>query len=251
MTPLHAAPPVTVSVVSHGQASFVQQLLLDLNRFCRNSVARVVLTVNKVEPQIDVGRLPLPVTEIRNKLPRGFGANHNAAFLRCTTPWFLVVNPDIRLGSDVVAQLIQSASPRTGLLAPRIQEPAKASPEPYRDLPTPMELVRRRLSGHRPPAHPAWIAGMFMLLRSDAYAQVHGFDERFHMYCEDVDICARLRLSGWSLHLDENAVVVHDAQRASQSSLQPMVWHLASLAKLWTSPAFGAYHRLLRTEREA
>jgi hypothetical protein len=41
------------------------------------------------------------------------------------------------------------------------------------------------------------VAGMFMLLRREAFAQVGGFDERYFMYCEDFDLCARLRLAGW------------------------------------------------------
>ncbi|WP_202981412.1 hypothetical protein, partial [Xylella fastidiosa] len=57
------------------------------------------------------------------------GAGHNQAFERCATPWFLVLNPDIRFDADVLAPLVALAAPDAGLLTPRIMEPGKREPE--------------------------------------------------------------------------------------------------------------------------
>jgi N-acetylglucosaminyl-diphospho-decaprenol L-rhamnosyltransferase len=240
------SPLVTVSVVSHRQWALVRPLLEQLGSLCRLSVAKVVLTINvpeQVPPGLDIG---IPLELVRNPQPKGFGANHNAAFDRCTTPWFLVLNPDIRLDTDVITEMLERADAKAGLIAPRIQEPGKSQPEPFRALLTPMELVRRRLPHHQPPAQPAWVAGMFMLVRSDVFADLHGFDERFFMYCEDFDFCARLRLAGWQLRIADGIVVMHDARRASNSSVLPLAWHLASFLKLWISPTLWRYGALLR-----
>ena len=54
----------------------------------------------------------VPTEIIVNRRPKGFGANHNAAFLRCRTPFFCVANPDIRLAGPVIvdqARLAQVA----------------------------------------------------------------------------------------------------------------------------------------------
>jgi N-acetylglucosaminyl-diphospho-decaprenol L-rhamnosyltransferase len=241
-----AFPSVTVSIVSHGQWAMLRPLVDQLHAHCRGSVARIVLTVNVAEAADVPADWDLPLEIVRNATPRGFGANHNAAFAHCTSPWFLVLNPDIRLDGDVLAALLARARPASGLLTPRIHEPHKAAPEPYRGLLTPAELLRRRSPGHRPPRHPAWVAGMFMLLRAEAFAAVRGFDERFFMYCEDFDLCARLRLAGWELQVEESLSVLHDARRASNSSLRPLLWHLASFARIWTSPSFWRYAALLR-----
>lgn len=238
--------PVTVSVVSHGQWHLVCPLISQLAQFCQDSIERLVLTLNLPET-IDLPEgLPFAVDVIRNSRPLGFGANHNQAFSRCATPWFLVLNPDIRLDSDVIADLLGLADQRTGLLAPRIYEPGRSEPEPYRALLTPLELFARRRRNHRPPHAPAWVAGMFMQIRAGAYREIGGFDERFHMYCEDADLCSRLQLAGWSLHAAQEIKVLHMAQRASQVSLQPMAWHVRSLLRLWMSPAFWRYRSMLR-----
>jgi GT2 family glycosyltransferase len=247
MRPLSPAiPTVTVSVVSHRQWDLVAPLLEQLGRCCRGSVARIVLTVNLPETTEIAPDLGIPVDVVRNAQPQGFGANHNAAFANCRTPWFLVLNPDIRLETDAPAALLARAEPKAGLVAPRIQEPGKQEPEPFRDVLTPMELVRRRLPGHQPPPEPAWVAGMFMLVRSEVFTALDGFDERYFMYCEDFDFCARMRLAGWQLQVANDVVVLHDAQRASNSSLRPFAWHLASFLKLWLSPTVWRYRSLLR-----
>jgi N-acetylglucosaminyl-diphospho-decaprenol L-rhamnosyltransferase len=250
--PLHPSlrASVTVSVVSHRQWAFVEPLVDQLNRLCPETVAKIVLTVNAPEEIAFRSSWQLPIERVQNAEPKGFGANHNAAFARCDTSWFLILNPDIRIDSDIFPSLLAKASERTGLLTPRIQEPGSNGPEPYRALLTPLELARRRRAGHRPPARPAWVAGMFMLLRRRAFAEIGGFDERYFMYCEDADLCARLRLADWQLWAEPSVSVLHLAQRASRAQLRPFAWHLSSLLKLWTSPVFWRYRQLLQAESQ-
>jgi len=237
-------PPITVSIVSHGQLALILPLLDQLDAYSAASVAKVVLTVNVPEPDLLAGRQwSFPVERIDNAQPMGFGANNNQAFRHCTSPWFLVLNPDIRFDGDVLAPLLAQVRPDAGLLTPRILEPGKAAPEPHRRVLTPLEIVRRKRAGYAIPAVPAWVPGLFMLLRAEAYARIQGFDERFFMYGEDFDICARLALAGWTLQVGEDLLAHHEAQRASRSSRQHLYWHVTSLLKVWTSAAFWRYWR--------
>lgn len=238
--------PVTVSIVSHGHWGHIQPLLHQLSTWCAPWIDRVFLTVNVPENLHIAEDLAFPVDVVHNPHPRGFGANHNAAFARVSTPWFLVLNPDLCIAEDVIGSLLARADAQAGLIAPRVQEPGRSRPEPYRALVTPLELIRRRQRGHTPPEIPSWIAGMFMLLRTAAYREVRGFDERFFMYCEDVDLCLRLQNAGWKLQVATDTVVQHEAQRDSHSSLRALLWHLGGFVKLWTSGAFWNY---LRTQR--
>jgi len=239
--------PITVSIVSHGQLALIRPLLDQLARFSHAMVEKVVLTVNIPEPDLLAGgQWGFPVERLENAAPKGFGANNNQAFARCDTPWFLVLNPDIRFDADVLAPLLARAAPDAGLLAPRILEPGKERPEPHRTLITPLEILTRRRPGYAPPAVPDWIPGLFMLFRAEAYAGIAGFDERFFMYGEDFDICARLRLAGWRLQIAEDLLARHEAQRASRRDLRYLRWHVGSLAKVWLSGAFWRYRALTR-----
>ena len=244
MPPPHAHA-ITVSIVSHGQLALIEPLLDQLARYSSAVVAKVVLTNNIPEPDILAGRIwDFSVERIENKAPMGFGANHNQAFGRCATPWFLVLNPDIRFDSDVLTPLLAQAAPTSGLLTPRILEPGKSTPEQHRATITPREILTRRRPEYEQPQVPAWIPGLFMLFRGSAYAGIGGFDERFFMYGEDFDICARLQLAGWQLQVGEELVARHEAQRASHAKLKHLYWHVTSLLKVWTSATFWRYRQL-------
>lgn len=246
-------PPITVSIVSHGQLALILPLLEQLERHCASVVARVVLTVNIPEPDLLAGRTwCFPLVRIDNAQARGFGANHNAAFAkdaaRGASDWFLVLNPDMRFDADVLTPLLRHAQAQDGLLAPRIVEPGKRGPEAHRRLITPAEILARRQPGYPTPAQPDWIPGLFMLFRNAAYRAIGGFDERFFMYGEDFDICARLRLAGWQIRIAEHLQACHEAQRASHRSARHLRWHLGSLARVWLSAAFWRYRALLAQE---
>ena len=239
---------VTVSIVSHGQLALILPLLEQLDRFSSGMVDKVVLTINIPEANVlGDATFGFPIERIENAAPKGFGANHNQAYQRCRTPWFLVLNPDIRFDRDVLAPLIAQAAPDSGLLTPRILEPGKAEPEQHRAIITPLEILTRRRPGYVRPTVPAWIPGLFMLFRTETYAAIGGFDERFFMYGEDFDICARTRLAGWRLQVAEDLTALHDARRASHRSTRHLYWHVTSLLKLWVSPTFWRYRALPAT----
>ncbi|RTQ34450.1 glycosyltransferase family 2 protein [Variovorax gossypii] len=244
-TPPSSRHPVTISIVSHGQLALVLPLLEQLDRHSRAVIDKVLLTLNIPEADVLAGRSwGFEVERIENASPKGFGANHNQAFERCDTDWFLVLNPDIRFDNDVLSPLLAQAKADAGLLTPRILEPGKTEPEPHRALLTPLEIVGRKKPGYVRPTVPAWIPGLFMLFRSEAYRQVGGFDEKFFMYGEDFDICARTRLAGWKLQVGENLLARHDAQRESHRSRKYLYWHVTSLLKVWLSASFWRYLRL-------
>jgi N-acetylglucosaminyl-diphospho-decaprenol L-rhamnosyltransferase len=241
---------VTVSVVSHGHLPMVALLLQDLVR-ARCDIAEVILTLNTAaDCAADTSALApgaaWPLTVLRNPQSLGFGANHNQAFAHSSTPWFAVVNPDIRLPAGAAANALSdpfapllNAPGAAALRAPRVLSPQGGVEDSWRQTVTPWRLLVR-VAGVRRAAASAqtdWAAGMFLLLRADAYAAVGGFDERMHMYCEDMDLCLRLRDAGHSIALVADAQVVHDAQRASRKSAQHLRWHLGSLGRFWLSRA--------------
>lgn len=244
---------ITVSIVSHGQLELVLPLLEQLNQHSSPIIAKVVLTLNIPEPYLlATQKWTYPIVVLENSKVKGFGANHNQAFRQCETPWFLIMNPDVRLNRDVLTPLVSLAEADSGILTPRIQEPSKTEPEQHRKIITPLEILTRRRAGYKRPTVPEWIPGLFMLFRSAAYSQIGGFDEnRYFMYGEDFDICARTRLAGWMLQVGEDLLVIHDARRSSHGSGMHLNWHMTSLLKVWSSRAFWRYRSLDRSQKHA
>lgn len=238
-------PCVHLSIVSHGQGQLVDALLRDLARLCADIPLRVTLTLNLPEdlPFAAAG-FPFPIEFIRNSDTKGFGANHNAAFRqgpRCR--YFCVANPDIRLREEVFAPLLAALdeTAMAGLAAPLVRAPDGKLEDNARRLPTPFSILAKA-AGHIEASwsgdQPDWVAGMFMLFPAEVFERIGGFDERFHLYYEDVDICCRLRLAGYGICLVRAAQVTHAARRESHRKLLYMGWHLASMARFFTSRVF-------------
>jgi GT2 family glycosyltransferase len=75
------------------------------------------------------------------------------------------------------------------------------------------------------------------------FAALGGFDERYFMYYEDVDLCARVREAGLDVRLDPAARAVHAAQRDSHRRPRYLAWHLRSMLRFWTSAAYASARR--------
>lgn len=228
---------IAVSIVTHGHGEMVGHLVAKLQSF--PEVGQVILTRNI--PDIDGVAEAQKTLIIQNTNPKGFGANHNAAFEHVTAPYFCVLNPDIVLPANPFPALLAALnSSGASVLAPAVVNSAGRPEDSARHFPTPLRLAAKLLGGHdgryalQPTQWPTpvdWVAGMFMLFSAEDFKAIGGFDEKFFLYYEDVDICTRLWKAGRPVMVCPQVQVVHDAQRASRKNWQSMKWHAASMAR--------------------
>jgi N-acetylglucosaminyl-diphospho-decaprenol L-rhamnosyltransferase len=166
----------------------------------------------------------------------GFAAGNNLALQRMgfghrSTPrHVLFLNPDTRVVGDALGQMVVflDAAPRAGAAGARLvhgdgsfQHSAFAFPGLRQILvdffPVHHRLVESRFNGRYPRRlyqagrpfpvdHPL---GAALMVRGQALAQVGGFDERFFMYCEEIDLCRRLWQAGWEIYAVPSAQIVH------------------------------------------
>lgn len=230
--------PITVSIVSHGHGALLPGLLDDLAS-CPE-VECVILTKN-IPERYDSSVRSEWLHVIDNRCPKGFGANHNEAFRQSESPYFVVLNPDVRFFVNPFPLLLKyMESEENALCAPIVVTPAGIIEDSARHFPTISGLVKKalfrcdgRLQYHigDPAILAPWVAGMFMLLRSSDYAALGGFDEGYFLYYEDVDLCARLWKSSRKVILCPSVHIVHDARRDSHRNLKYMFWHLSSILR--------------------
>jgi GT2 family glycosyltransferase len=163
-----------------------------------------------------------------------------------------VLNPDVRLAHNPFPALLEELeSPGVGVGAPLIVNSSGRIEDSGRRFHTPLSLFRKTLRQgiHLDYPHeqntfsPDWVAGMFMLFRREVFERVGGFDERYFLYYEDIDICARLRLAGYDVRMVTGVRAVHDAQRRSHRDLRHLAWHLRSAIRFFTS---DSYARVMR-----
>jgi GT2 family glycosyltransferase len=172
----------------------------------------------------------LPVDTIRLAANRGFAAGCNAGIASGAAPYVLLLNPDARIAPADLRRLVASleADPRAGLVAPRIVEPDGTLAFNQRRFPGPRSTWAQALFLHRAwpragwtdelvrdpaayerPGSPDWVSGACMLARRSALREVRGLDEGFFLYCEDTDLCARLRAAGHTIRYEPAALARH------------------------------------------
>lgn len=185
----------------------------------------------------------------------GFGRGHNLALKHLAgvdAPYHLVLNPDIALEGDVLGRLaaVMDANPEVGLVMPRVLYPDGSNQYLCKLLPTPMDLVLRRFApdsnvrwvqrriaalelrdfDYETSAQIPWLSGCFMFTRRAVLDAVGGFDERFFLYMEDLDICRRMGAVSKLLYWPE-ATVTHEHQKASYKSVRVLMIHLVAAVK--------------------
>lgn len=246
---------ISISLISHGQFSLARHVLGDLQSCCVGDIAEVILTINVDESvTLPPEHFAFPVRVLRNPSPKGFGANHNAAFRHATGDFFCVLNPDIRLTvNPFPALLALEGQNGVGVVAPRIVNAAGEREDSARRFPTPIELLGKAFGGRSasvPDASgvsaPDWVAGMFMLFPRSVFEEIGGFDERYFLYYEDVDLCARLALAGYKRLVCMDARIVHDARRSSHRNLRYAIMHLRSILRFFSSDVYRRVRELPR-----
>lgn len=176
----------------------------------------------------------------------GFGHAHNLAIRQFAdqSEYFIICNPDIDFGPGTVKALLDSAENHSaGLFMPRIAYPDGHRQELCKLLPTPIDLFARRFfpvfSRITDPRYllrradfdktffaPS-LSGCFMFCRSSALLELGGFDERYFMYLEDVDLARRFASRHGSCYMPV-ATVYHDFQKDSYKTPKLLKAHIVS-----------------------
>jgi len=134
----------------------------------------------------------------------GSGGGHNALFEECDSDLVFVTNPDTYFAPDLFAPLVACvADPSVGIAEAR-QLPLE-HPKRY-DVAT---------------GDVSWASGACMLLRASTYRELRGFDaDTFFLYCDDVDLSWRARLSGSRVVYVPRARVFHDKRLTRESTVE-------------------------------
>jgi GT2 family glycosyltransferase len=171
----------------------------------------------------------------------GYGRAHNIAIRAAAgrSRYSLVMNTDITYSRDTIPYLVafMDRNLQAGMTAPKILYPDGTLQYVCRLLPHPGNLILRRfLPGisltrradaryelrwwkHDQVANIPYFQGSFMLMRTDRSIEVGGFDERFFLYGEDIDLTRRLHAISETLYIPD-VHVIHEYRRYSKHSLR-------------------------------
>jgi N-acetylglucosaminyl-diphospho-decaprenol L-rhamnosyltransferase len=249
---------VDAVIVSYNSREHLRACIAPLSRM---EGVQVLVTDNASTDNSVTSIADLPVSVIQLPENRGFGAGCNVAWRRGEAPFVLFLNPDAEIDQGSLHRLTEvlEDDPQTGLAAPRILESDGSLAFSQRRFPRLRSTYARALFLHRlfrraawadelvrdpaaydVPASPEWVSGACMLVRRSVLELVGGFDERFFLYCEDKDLCRRIRAAGYDIRYEPAATARHrGGASAPRAGLLPVLAHsrVAYARKHWNRAA--------------
>ena len=182
----------------------------------------------------------------------GYGKANNLVINKMLgqTEYHLVMNPDVYFEAGTLDKIyaFMQANEDIGLCMPRVYHYDGTEQKLCKLLPTPKDLIIRRFipdgdykdkisriynmwdADYESLMDVPFLSGSFMFMRASILAEVKGFDERFFLYCEDLDLCRRIGEISRTVYFP-GAKIYHGYQKASYLNTKLMLIHSLSAIK--------------------
>lgn len=253
-----------VVTVSYGSEGVLDRFFASLESASAAPLS-VVVADNRPEAGAPVRELAerYGVTYLPMAANLGYGGAMNAAvrILPSDIRWVLVSNPDIEIHPGAIDELVRvgESDARIGAVGPLVETDGEIYPS-ARAIPSIRMGLGHALFANIWPGNPwsrqyhsdnerpprerdaGWLSGSCLLIRREAFDAVGGFDDRFFMYFEDVDLGYRLSKAGWRNRYAPTATVMHSgAHSTDEHSTKMALVHHESAYRFLSSKYRGWY----------
>ncbi len=259
----HRNVDVSVIIVNYNVREYLSNALRSLSKALKGVRSEVIV--------VDNASSDGSVEHLRRQFPRvrfialreniGFGRANNLAMSKARGKFFLLLNPDTLVQEDTVKVMLRyfREHERVGLAGCRILNPdGTFQLAARRSYPTPWIAFTRitglsrmfpgsRLFGRynltylpTDQSYPVEaISGSCMFMRRSACEAVGGFDERFFMYGEDLDLCYRVREAGWEVHYVHETSIIHYKGESTRRSAIDEIAVFYEAMRIFVEKHFG------------
>jgi N-acetylglucosaminyl-diphospho-decaprenol L-rhamnosyltransferase len=226
---------LSVIIVSFNSAGWLRPCLKSVFAHAGTCSLGVVVVDNaSTDGSAELVEREFPAVRVLRNQNRGFAHANNRGFEITDAPYTLFLNPDTEIRSGTFSDLVDAlrVRPSVGLVGCRQLTSDGTLYPTIRRFPTPVRQLCEALGSERLPVRPSWtgqreldpaaydretrcdwVSGSFMLARRAAVVQAGLWDERYFLYCEEIDLCAAITAAGWEVrYLPEMTFVHHDSK---------------------------------------
>lgn len=234
---------LSVSLVSYNQKQDIEHLLPSLLNAAAHVQAEILLVdCNSNDGTVQFVHELFPQVNVFVNLKRaGYGENHNINLDRAKGRYFIIMNSDMIINSDVFLCLsdFMNEHDDIGIVSPKILNKDGTVQGLNKRYPTitdlfirrfpphyfsKIQIVRRRLdyyemrdSGYDHIYDVPFLSGSFMFCRTDLLKKVAGFDPGYFLYFEDADLCRRVQKTHRTVY-NPSVSVVHYWKREAHKN---------------------------------
>jgi N-acetylglucosaminyl-diphospho-decaprenol L-rhamnosyltransferase len=231
---------LAVIIVSHNSAAWLPACLRSLYAHAGEARLDVVVVDNESgDGSAELVEREFPRARVVRAANRGFAYGNNRGLEAVSAPFVLLLNPDTEILSGSLDELVAAMerSPRLGIAGCRQLKSTGGVHPTIRRFPSVARTLFEALGSERYPLRARWlgereldpgaydretscdwISGSFMLARREAIEGVGGLDERYFLYCEETDLCLRVRREGWEVRHLPQMTILHSAHGSAAPS---------------------------------
>ncbi len=241
----HSSADISIIIVNYKVKEYIANLLNSIAKARHNKSLQIIVVDNDSgDNSIEFLRNRFPDVEyIGNKENLGFGKANNQAIKKAVGKYTLIINPDTLVSEDTFEVLTDhmNRNPECGACGCKILNPdGTFAPESRRSVPTIWTSITKvlglnslfpksKLFGryylgwlHEDEASQIPVlSGSFMFWRTKLLKELEGFDERFFMYGEDIDLCYRIEETGFYIdYVPETSIIHYKGESTRKSDLR-------------------------------
>lgn len=244
-----SAPTVLIGIVSYRSGDVLRQCLESISALPDRTETAVCLVDNCPESgDGKAAQAAFPnIRLLESPVNDGYGSGMNRAFASGESEYFLILNPDTEIEPGAIDTLVSvlRSTPALGIAAPRLSYPGgRPQPSARRFYTWPLALLEAIDLNLRFPRNSLlknhtydgaiplkrtevdWVNGACLMVRSSLFERLGGFDRKYFMYFEEVDLCRMVRLSGRGVAFVPDAGVVHSrAHSTTATDLRQVEFH--------------------------
>ncbi|MGR5243234.1 glycosyltransferase family 2 protein [Vibrio sp. PNB23_22_6] len=231
-----------ISVISHDHDHIIEQLET-LARLATYPQIKVIFRDNVKSQELQTYCESIGIQYHSNDKPLGFAANNNLNFLLALAmglsgeDYFLLLNPDVEISDLTIKHLLSTlAQSNLPMMAPNLflDRSFRLADDNLRRFPTFGTFLKNYLLRSRSSVvdrtlptdgETFWASGAFLVVKAHVYQHLNGLDERYFMYCEDIDFCFRALQEGIKVSYLPDIIAIHYRRCASRRFGSRLFFH--------------------------
>jgi GT2 family glycosyltransferase len=244
---------VTVVIVNYKTTHLTLRCIESVVNSCNDFDVNIVVVDNNSEddPKNEILRNYPMVRWIQNINNVGFGRANNIGAAQCKTDYILFLNSDVVVFEDTISYSVRELKKNMdlGILGCKLlNEDGSLQKSTYTYIGDHMELLQYNILINRYCKSKGYlnikaVMGAFLLIPTQIFEKVGGFDPDFFMYCEELDLCNRISKLDYSVIYYTGAIAIHSSGASSIGSnwSKKQTWLSRALLVFKVKGMFGMY----------
>lgn len=246
---------LSVCIIAYHNFDDIRVAISSLEKYTSNKIRKQIYiidngsenaTKNEKEKIDNILSRYNDVTYIDAKENLGFGKGNNYILPILTSKYHCIMNPDVIFNEDAFSPIIEylDNNSSVGMVIPNIVDETGNRVAVYRQELTIFDMFIRmffknnfkkrqewhtmQYEDYSKPFQVPFGQGSFLVIKTELFKRINGFDERYFMYMEDADLCKRVNQVSKLMYFP-GATVVHKWQRGSHKNKKLFKYHIESM----------------------